>query len=367
MLGGPEVKFGLFTIVPWHESLTQERALNEALEQIELADKLGLDEVWLGEHRFSRHGLLSGIWSFLGQVAARTKHVRIGTAVVVLPLHNPILVAEEAAMVDVLSGGRLNFGIGAGYQRQEFDGVGVDIEESRERFHEAVDVIIQAWTEDKLTFHGKYTNVDDLWVLPKPVQKPHPPLFQAVSTSPASVEFAASRQIQVIAGGPTDILGQAPQVIQRWREKMDQYGHPHAHLDPPMSKAIYVAPTMEEAEQDPIGLEDFSSRILRSVGNTGAPIGMPTDKNGNVPKGYEHWANRQQDRDRRDDPGHAGLPPLRGTPEVVTERIKQTQAAGIDHVFGAFGFPGLPHEKVMRSIELFATEVMPNFREVPVA
>ncbi len=361
------MKFGLFTIVPWHESLTQERALNEALEQIELADKLGLDEVWLGEHRFSRHGLLSGIWSFLGQVAARTKHVRIGTAVVVLPLHNPILVAEEAAMVDVLSGGRLNFGIGAGYQRQEFDGVGVDIEESRERFHEAVDVIIQAWTEDKLTFHGKYTNVDDLWVLPKPVQKPHPPLFQAVSTSPASVEFAASRQIQVIAGGPTDILGQAPQVIQRWREKMDQYGHPHAHLDPPMSKAIYVAPTMEEAEQDPIGLEDFSSRILRSVGNTGAPIGMPTDKNGNVPKGYEHWANRQQDRERRDDPGHAGLPPLRGTPEVVTERIRQTQAAGIDHVFGAFGFPGLPHEKVMRSIELFATEVMPNFREVPVA
>ena len=361
------MKFGLFTIVPWHESVTQERALQEALEQIELADRLGLDEVWLGEHRFSRHGLLSGIWSFLGQVAARTKHVRIGTAVVVLPLHNPILVAEEAAMVDVLSGGRLNFGIGAGYQRQEFDGVGVDIEESRERFHEAVDVIIQAWTEDTLTFHGKYTNVEDLWVLPKPVQKPHPPLFQAVSTSPASVEFAASRQIQVIAGGPTDILGQAPQVIQRWRDKMDQYGHPHAHLDPPMSKAIYVAPTMEEAEQDPIGLEDFSSRILRSIGNTGAPIGMPTDKNGNVPKGYEEWANRQKDRDRRDDPGHGGLPPLRGTPEVVTERLKQTQAAGIDHVFGAFGFPGLPHEKVLRSIELFATKVMPNFREVRVA
>jgi alkanesulfonate monooxygenase SsuD/methylene tetrahydromethanopterin reductase-like flavin-dependent oxidoreductase (luciferase family) len=361
------VKFGLFTIVPWHESVSQEQALMEALEQIELADQLGIDEVWLGEHRFSRHGLLSGIWSFLGQVAARTKRVRIGTAVIVLPLHNPILVAEEAAMVDVMSGGRLDFGIGAGYQRQEFEGIGVDINESRERFTEAVDVIIKAWTEEKLTYHGKYTNVDDVWVLPKPLQKPHPPLFQAVSTSPASVEFAASRQIQVIAGGPTDILGQAPQVIQRWREKMDQYGHPHAHLDPPMSKAIYVAPTMEEAEQDPIGLEDFSSRILRSVGNTGAPIGMPTDKNGNVPKGYEHWANRQQDRDRRDDPGHAGLPPLRGTPEVVTERIKQTQAAGIDHVFGAFGFPGLPHEKVMRSIELFATEVMPNFREVPVA
>ena len=361
------MKFGIFYIVPWHESFTQEQALNQALEQIELADQLGIDEVWLGEHRFSRHGLLSGIWSFLGAVAGRTKRIRIGTAVIVLPLHNPVLVAEEVAMLDVISGGRFNFGIGAGYQRQEFEGVGVDIDESRERFHEAVDVMIKAWTEEKLTYHGKFTNVDDVWVLPKPVQKPYPPLFQAVSTSPASVEFAASRQIQVIAGGPTDIMGQAPEVIKMWRQKMEEHGHEHAHLDPPMSKSIYVAPTMEEAESDPIGLEDFSSRVLRSIGSNGAPIGLPMDKNGNIAKGYEHWANRQNDRDRRDDLGHAGLPPLRGTPDVVIERLKLVQEAGINHVFGSFGFAGLPHEKVMRSIELFATKVMPHFKEVPVA
>ena len=361
------MKFGLFHIVPWHESRTQEQSLRDALEQIELADQVGIDEVWLGEHRFSRHGLLSGIFSFLGTVAARTKHVRIGTAVVVLPLHNPILVAEEMAMIDVLSGGRLNFGIGAGYQRQEFDGVGVDIEESRERFYEAVDVIIKAWTNETLTYHGKYTNVDELMVMPKPLQKPYPPLFQAVSTSPASVEFAASHQIQVIAGGPTDIMGQAPQVIRRWREKMDELGHEHAHLDPPMSKGIYVAPTMEEAESDSADLMDFSSRILRSIGPGGAPIGMPVDKNGNLPKGYENWAGRQQERERRDDPGDAGLPPLRGTPEVVIERLHQLQEQGINHIFGSFGFPGLPQEKVLRSIEMFATQVMPHFREVPVS
>ena len=361
------MKFGMFTIVPYHESFTQSQALHEALEQIEFADQLGIDEVWLGEHRFSRHGLLSGIWSFSGAVAARTKNIRIGTAVIVLPLHNPVLVAEEVAMLDVLSNGRINFGIGAGYQRQEFDGVGVDIDTSRERFQEAVDVIIKAWTEETLTYHGKYTNVDDVWVLPKPVQQPYPPLFQAVSTSPASIDFAASRSIQVIAGGPTDILGQAPQVIGRWRQKMEEYGHEHAHLDPPMSKSIYVAPTMEEAERDPVGLEDFSSRILRSIGSNGAPIGMPMDKDGNVAKGYEHWANRERDRDRRDDPGHAGLPPLRGTPEVVIEQLMQTQEAGIEHVFGSFGFAGLPHKKVMRSMELFATKVMPHFRKAPVA
>ena len=361
------MKFGIFTIGAWHESKTQEQTLNEALEQIELADRLGMDEVWLGEHRFSRHGLLSGIFPFMGAVAARTKRVRIGTAVIVLPLHNPILLAEETAMFDVISGGRLNFGIGSGYQAQEFEGVGVSMDESRDRFQECIDVIVRAWTEERLTFNGKFTNVEDLWVLPKPLQEPHPPIYQAVSTSPESIDFAASRNIQVIAGGPTDILGQAPQVIRAWRERMDFYGHPHAHLDPPMSKAIYVAPTMEEAEQDPVGLEDFASRILRSTGSNGVPIGMPMDSNGNIAKGYEHWANRQRDRDRRDDPGHAGLPPLRGTPEVVVERLKQTQEAGINHIFGNFGFPGLPHEKVLRSIELFATQVMPHFQDVPVA
>ena len=361
------MKFGYFTIAPWHESLTADQVLQETLEQIEFADQLGLDEVWLGEHRFSRHGILSGIFSFMGAVAARTKRIRIGSAVVILPIHNPIQVAEEAAMVDVLSGGRLDLGIGAGYQRQEFEGLGVNIEESRDRFRESVDIITGAWTEEVFSYHGEYYNIDNVWVIPKPLQKPHPPLYIAVSTTPSSVEYAAKHKIQVMVGGPTDIMGHAPQVLKLWRQKMEKFGHEHAHIDPPVSKAVYVAPTMEEAERDPIGLEDFSSVALRSVGTTGNVIGMPTDRDGNLPKGYEHWANRQMDRDRRDDPGHAGLPPLRGTPDVVIERLKAVQEAGINHIFGSFGFPGLPHEKVMRSMELFATKVMPHFKEVPAA
>ena len=227
------IKFGIFHIVQWHESRSPQDALSEALEQIELADRLGIEEAWLGEHRFSRHGLLSGIFSFAGHVAARTSRIRIGTAVVVLPFHNPILVAEEAAMLDILSGGRLDFGVGSGYQRQEFEGVGVNVGEGRDRFREHLDVITRAWTEERLTFHGKYTNVDDLWVIPKPLQKPHPPLYIAVSTSAASVEYAASRNIPIIVGGPTAVMGQAPQVVRLWREKMEQFGHEHAHIDPP--------------------------------------------------------------------------------------------------------------------------------------
>jgi alkanesulfonate monooxygenase SsuD/methylene tetrahydromethanopterin reductase-like flavin-dependent oxidoreductase (luciferase family) len=155
-------------------------------------------------------------------------------------------------------------------------------------------------------------------------------------------------------------MGQAPQVVKLWREKMAKYGHPHAHIHPPVSKSIYVAPTMEDAERDPIGREDFSLKIL-------AQIGSPISRDGRIPPGYETWASRQKDRERAQDPGHAGLPPLRGTPEVVIERLKLVQEQGMQHIFGSFGFPGLPHEKVMRSIEMFATQVMPHFRDAPVA
>ena len=352
------MRFGIFYIVQLHESRTEEQALREALKEIELADQLGIDEVWLGEHHFSRHGLLSGIFSFASHVAARTKRIRIGTAIVVLPFHNPIVVAAEAATLDILSGGRLDLGVGSGYQRQEFEGMGVNIEESRDRFREGLDVILQAWTQETLTYHGKFTNVDDLWVIPKPLQKPHPPLYIAVSTSPASVEYAASRSIPIIVGGPTAAMGRATQVVKLWQDKMDELGQDHSQIDLPVSSSIYVAPTMEEAENDLVGLENFSMNIL-------AKIGSPADKNGVLPPGYESWSTRQRDREMRADSARSGILPLRGTPDVVAERIAVMRERGINRIFGTFGAPGLPHEKVMRSIEMFATQVMPQFREEP--
>ncbi|MCZ6872717.1 MAG: LLM class flavin-dependent oxidoreductase [bacterium] len=359
------MKFGFFTIIPFHESANEAEHFQQTMEKIELVDQLGFDEVWLGEHHFSRHGLVSGLYSWLGAIAARTKRVRIGSAINILPFHNPILAAEEAATIDVISGGRLNFGIGSGYQRQEFDGVGANIDEARDRFREAIDVMIGAWTQERLTFHGQFTNVDDLWVLPKPLQKPYPPLYIAVSTSPSSVEYAASRQIQIMVGGPTDIMGQATQVVKLWHEKMEAFGHAHEHIDLPVAKRIYVAPSMEAADSDLAGLQDFSNNVMRSIGNTGAPIGMPIDKDGNLPKGYEAWAGRQQDRNKRDDVGHAGMAPLFGTPEVVRERLSLVQEQGINRIFSQFGFPGVPHKKVMRALEMFGTKVMPHFREQP--
>jgi alkanesulfonate monooxygenase SsuD/methylene tetrahydromethanopterin reductase-like flavin-dependent oxidoreductase (luciferase family) len=349
------MKFGIFHTVQLHESQTAKESLNNALEEIMLSEELGLDETWLGEHHFSRHGLLSGFFSFIGHVAAKTSKIRIGTAITVLPFHNPIHVASESAMIDVLSNGRFDLGVGRGYQLQEFEGLGIDIEQATDRFREGVDVIVKAWTEEKLTYKGKFTNVEDKWIIPKPIQNPIP-IYVAVSTTPATIDFAAKNGHIVMVGGPTAVLGQAPDVIKTWREKMDEYGNKHKHIDPPVQLPIYVAPTMEEAINDPKGYDDFSLKIL-------SKIGTPISKDGTIPKGYDEWVNRQKDREGLLVQNNQ-IPLLRGTPEVLVEKLKICREKGVKNIFGNFGFPGMDKKKSLRSIELFCTQVLPEIQKL---
>lgn len=134
---------------------------------------------------------------------------------------------------------------------------------------------------------------------------------------------------------------------------MDEYGHPHAHIDPPVSGGhVYVAPTMAEAENPP-GEPDFMNRFLRDIGS-------PAAKDGSLPSTHVAWTNRQKDREAAVT-GRLGLP-LVGTPELVAERLDTVRDKGVEHLFSFFGYPGMPHEKIMRSIELFGTKVIPNFR-----
>ena len=310
------MKFGIFHTVQLHESQTEKESLNNALEEIMLSEELGLDETWLGEHHFSRHGLLSGFFSFLGHVAAKTSKIRIGTAITVLPFHNPILVASESAMIDVLSNGRFDLGIGRGYQLQEFEGLGVDVEQATDRFREGIEVIVKALTEEKLTYKGKFTNVEDKWIIPKPIQNPIP-IYVAVSTTPATIDFAAKNGHIVMVGGPTAVLGQAPDVIKTWREKMDEYGNEHT----------------------------------------------PISKDGSIPKGYDEWVNRQKDREGLLVQNNQ-IPLLRGTPEVLVEKLKICREKGVKNIFGNFGFPGMDKKKSLRSIELFCTQVLPEIQKL---
>jgi alkanesulfonate monooxygenase SsuD/methylene tetrahydromethanopterin reductase-like flavin-dependent oxidoreductase (luciferase family) len=352
------MKFGIFDYGMWHQSQSQAEVYDSAVSHAEIADELGFEAIWLGEHHFSRHGIYGNSLTLASFIAARTERLRIGTAVVVLPLNNPVRVAEEVAMVDILSNGRVDFGIGAGYQRLEFGGFGIDINESRARFLECLDVIVASWTQEHLSYKGTFYNwdaADELSVEPKPVQSPYPQIYVAISASPETIDLAASRNLRLLVGGPTDIMGIAPQVIARWRAAMEAHGNPHEGIDIPCAKGIYVAPTDEEAEADVAAVDRFWDLKLL------AQIGSPISKGGDIPPGYEHWAMRTQDREQSLVKNTTGTEALVGSPDTVAKRLTDLQEMGLTYLFGSFGLPGMPEEKKARAIELFGREVLPRF------
>jgi len=145
------------------------------MAQIELGDQIGFDTVWLGEIHFSRaFSVLADPLMVLAAAAQRTTRIRLGTAVTLLPLHNPVKIAEEAAIADILSDGRLELGCGRGTAPLHYEGYAIPQEESRERFEEALDFILKAWTNDSFSYEGKHFRAHDLSVVPRPVQSPHP-------------------------------------------------------------------------------------------------------------------------------------------------------------------------------------------------
>src|SRR5260221_5965305 len=180
------MRFGLFGSAqarrpaPGTELTDSSQGFRDWIENNVEAEALGYDSTFVVEHHFTGFGQVSASLTLLTWVAARTSTLRVGTAVLVLPWHNPVLLAEQAATLDLLSGGRLDFGVGKGYRRNEFDGFCMRIEDAEARFEEAIEVIIRAWTADQRFSHrGKHWHFEDIVVEPPPAQRPHPPIWMA--------------------------------------------------------------------------------------------------------------------------------------------------------------------------------------------
>jgi alkanesulfonate monooxygenase SsuD/methylene tetrahydromethanopterin reductase-like flavin-dependent oxidoreductase (luciferase family) len=156
-----------------------------ALERIEIMDKGGFDAVWLAEHHFTTFSVCPSVHMLGTLAAARTRRLRIGTAVSLAALYQPLRLAEEVALLDMLSGGRVNWGAGRGFSHAEFHAFGVPPEESAERFREAVEIVLAAWTKERMSYKGKYFSYDDIEVMPKPLQAPHPPTWMAATSAAA--------------------------------------------------------------------------------------------------------------------------------------------------------------------------------------
>src|SRR3989475_11038868 len=149
---------------------------------MEWTKQLGFDQVWLTEHHFIDYGLAVDPGSLAATAAALTRRVRIGLAAAILPFHHPLRLAEQMALIDIISKGRLDVGVGRGNRPAEFKGYHVPQQENRERFDETVDVIQRGWTEERFSYHGRFFSFDDVRVIPKPVQRPHPPPYQVCAT-----------------------------------------------------------------------------------------------------------------------------------------------------------------------------------------
>ena len=193
------MRFGFFDQLPCPPGYSEQQRYRDILAQIELGDRVGFDTVWLGELHFSRgFSILADPLMVLAAAAQRTSRIRLGTAVTLLPMHNPVKIAEEAAICDILSNGRLELGVGRGTAPLHYAGYNIPMEESRERFDEALDFLIGAWTHESFSFEGKYFRAQNLSVVPRPLQSPHPKL-RIAANSPDTFPFAARRRFPIFA------------------------------------------------------------------------------------------------------------------------------------------------------------------------
>jgi alkanesulfonate monooxygenase SsuD/methylene tetrahydromethanopterin reductase-like flavin-dependent oxidoreductase (luciferase family) len=207
----------------------------------------GYDAVWLAEHHFTGYSVCPSVHLMGMHVAARTKRLRIGTGVTLAALAHPLRIAEEVALLDVLSGGRVNWGAGRGFEKREFDAFGVPMAESSDRFREAVEIVLAAWTQERVSFEGRFHHLEDVEVLPKTAQRPHPPTWVAASSEPA-IQWAASRGLSILMD-PHSPHGEIARKREVYRMALEAAGHSFEGRELPMARLLAIAETAEEARE----------------------------------------------------------------------------------------------------------------------
>src|ERR1043165_2497381 len=235
---------GTFLLMQSPSARSSEEIYARGLELAQAAESLGYRNVWLGEHHFSTYGYLSRPVQLATYIAAKTTRLRVGTAVIVVPLHHPLVVAEEIATLDLLAGGRVDIGLGRGYQHYEFERLGLELESGRARWEESVDVILKALEGRPFSYDGKIFKIPETTIFPLPLQRPRPPIW-ITAQSPDSVEGAVRRGFNVLTGGfgvPVERMAEFRRLFDRVVDEVKPASTP----DVGVQRAVYV--THSEAE-----------------------------------------------------------------------------------------------------------------------
>jgi alkanesulfonate monooxygenase SsuD/methylene tetrahydromethanopterin reductase-like flavin-dependent oxidoreductase (luciferase family) len=242
------MKFGVLQFFSWSQRRVSPSTVYErAMQRIAMMEEAEYDAVWLAEHHFTGYSICPSVHMMGVHVANRTERLRIGIAVSLAAFYHPLRLAEEVALLDVLSGGRVNWGAGRGFDPVEFRAFGVPVAESASRFHEAVEIVQQAWTCERLNWSGRHWQFEDVEVLPKPLQQPHPPTWVAAGSAPA-LQWAGSRGHSILLG-PHATFGENAAHRQLYEEALAAHGHRLDGRDLPMARMVAVADTDQEAAE----------------------------------------------------------------------------------------------------------------------
>ncbi len=370
------MKFGCFFVgqrPQLHEQYADERKVNpnpvrrtdvevyeDILKGAMLAEEVGFDSVWVAEHAFSEHSIVSSPHSMLAAIAAKTERVNIGVACTIVPWHPPLRMAQDLATLDIISKGRLIIGVGRGYQKREFDIYGIDISESRERLVEGMDIAIKAWTEERFSYEGRFHSFPEVMVIPKPVQKPYPPIWMAVTHSPESVDVAVSNRWGLFTVGSSFFPASSDSdqdLINLYYSKMLQAGVAAEDITIAAVRNMYVAESDEEA------LEIMNPR-LRWAGDMGEFLRRPvaTLAGAGQLSGYEHYANdpfiEPALREKREPQAMSAI----GSPEKLIDTIKDLESRHVSHFLGFMDTGGLSFDEIEDSLRLFGEKVIPKFK-----
>ena len=242
------MKVGVLQFFGWADRRIPLASVYErAIERFQIMDETGYDAVWLAEHHFSGYSVCPSVHIMATHAAAKTKRMRIGTAVSLAPFYHPLRLAEEIALVDHLSGGRVNWGAGRGFSRAEFDAFGVPVAESADRFRETVEIVLEAWKDGPVTHHGEFYDVAGVDVLPKPMQDPHPPVWMA-ATSDSAIDWAAGRGFSILMD-PHCTHADLGAKRRRYGEQLAAAGHADGGRDIPMARLIALADNADTARE----------------------------------------------------------------------------------------------------------------------
>ena len=349
------MKFGLHYLLSCADGQSPAERYRDTLEQATRAESLGFESVWPVEHHLNRAvSIMPCPTLLLAAIAARTRTIRLGTAIVQLPLAHPLRIAEELATLDVLSGGRVEFGVGRGGNPSHFAGFGVPMSESRDRMVEALAYIRHAWTAERFSFRGRFFEADDLALSPRPVQDPHPPIRVAVNSAETAT-WAGREGYPIFVASNVNPFPKLRELIPLYRCARAEAGHaPAGGDDLTLLMPVYVGEDRGRVEDEVTpGIRHFAQSLAAVA--TAWAAKAPAAERPKIQTLADQLRGMTYERVN-------AVTGIFDTPSACVDRLRQVkEELNPGRVICWFNFGGLvPHEQVMRSMELFSAEVMPH-------